>query len=156
VSDSARQEGAKAKYLPIFLDVSQKRVLLVGGGTVAAEKVRGLKPFVSDITIIAKTIHPDISDVTTIIGEYSKKVLDGFDLIYACTSDRELNRRIRDDAHEHHLIVNVVDDPSLSDFISPAVFCSDPMTIAVSSGGKDVKRTVALRDQIREWMTSHD
>ena len=147
-----------SNYLPIFLDVTQKRVLLIGGGRVALSKVKGLLPFSSSITVLSQEICEEISSlgIDCIEGAYSKSALNGFDIVYACTSNRELNKQICEDARQLHILVNVVDDPSLSDFISPAVYRREPMTVAVSSDGKDVKRSVAWRDQIKEWITQHD
>ncbi len=75
--------------------------------------------------------------------------MNGFFLVYACTNNIEVNRRIKADAEICKILVNVVDNRELSDFISPAVFKQDEMTVAISSNGQNVKKSVEWRDKIK-------
>lgn len=141
-------------YLPVYLDVSKRKILIVGAGNVARQKLRVLNDFRCDITVMAPDVGDDIKASAAAVEEkeYFAGALAGFDLVYACTDNAETNRRIYDDARKAGVLVNVVDNPALSDFISPAVHVDGPMVIAVSSGGKDVKRTIRLRDKIRDFL----
>ena len=141
-------------YLPIFLDVSQKRVLLVGGGNVAQSKLETLIQFTRNILVVAPEINSGIQSlpgVTCMKQRYSKGVLNGVGVVYACTQDSAVNQQIQKDARKAGVLVNVVDNPLLSDFISPAVYKAGNMTVAVSSGGTNLKQTIAWRDRIHDF-----
>ncbi|MEI6284987.1 MAG: bifunctional precorrin-2 dehydrogenase/sirohydrochlorin ferrochelatase [Bacillota bacterium] len=141
-------------YLPIMLDVTNRRLLLIGGGRVAWQKIQTLQKFTNQITVLAAQISPQVqsSGWCCIEKHYESADLAGYDLIYACTNDRELNRRIAHDGAMAHKLVNVVDDAYLSDFISPAVFKRDEMIVAVSSSGTAVRQAIAWRDKIAGWL----
>ena len=141
-------------YLPISIDITDKNILIVGGGNVAAHKIRILSQFRAHITVIALEIAPSLEEDPAIIclnKRYEGADLDGFCLIYACTKDPQLNGRICRDAREKNIFVNVADNPDLCDFISPALaLYPDGMSVAVSSQGKDVKRSIKWRNKIKE------
>lgn len=139
-------------YLPINLDISEKRILIIGGGNVALQKINALLPFTTNIRVIA----PDISDsirekVSDLeVRAYCKGDINDRCVVYACTDNRELNRQIKCDANQVGALVCVADDPPLCDFISPAVFKKDHMVVAVSSSGKEVNKSIDWRNKIRE------
>lgn len=141
-------------FLPIYYQVSGARILLIGGGHVAVQKVRLLLDYAAALVVVAPRIDAAIRalPVTCIEQVYHPDLLvaDRYVLLYACTNDRSLNERIAADARHIRLPVNVVDDPSLCDFISPAVYRKGEMSVAVSSNGTDVRRSIAWRDRVRE------
>jgi precorrin-2 dehydrogenase/sirohydrochlorin ferrochelatase len=141
-------------FLPLNIRVDNRKILFVGGGRIAMHKIGTVEQYTRNITILAPEIHEKLQGrgFTEIRKRYEKGDLDGFFLVYASTNDNELNRRIRDDAAEAGIMVNVVDNRELSDFISPAVFKQDEMTITVSSNGENVKKSVEWRNRIRTLM----
>lgn len=138
------------KFLPICLNIENKKILMIGGGKVAAHKALILNKFVEKITILAPEIDPVLNpnEFILIRKEYEKNDLDGYDLLYVCTDNRELNQQIKKDAESIHLLANVCDAPSDCDFVSPAICQIENISIAVSSDGKEVKRSVSVRNQI--------
>jgi siroheme synthase-like protein len=139
------------KYLPIYLNITDKKILIVGGGKVAAFKVEKLLQFTREITVVARDVCREIREagIEVIQSEYSSAILHGFTLAYACTDDRELNKRIKKDAEELKIPVNVVDDPDQCDFISPAVYTDRNFTVAVSTHGTAPSGAAAVRDLIK-------
>jgi uroporphyrin-III C-methyltransferase / precorrin-2 dehydrogenase / sirohydrochlorin ferrochelatase len=128
-------------FLPIFLDIKGKPVLVVGGGEVAARKVSLLlqaqacvKVVSHDICHNLKTMLEDGSIEYT-PREYRDDDLDGCVMVYAATDDPEVNRRVSEAAKSRSLPVNVVDQPELCSFISPSIVDRSPVVIAVSTGG---------------------
>ncbi|NJO90297.1 MAG: hypothetical protein HC831_16135 [Chloroflexia bacterium] len=87
--------------------------------------------------------------------EYEKSDIHDSFLVYACTNIRELNERIKTDCQEAGKLVNVVDNPALCDFVSPAIFRKSNMSIAVSSNGQDVYKSIRVRNSIRQ-IFQHD
>ncbi|TLU88655.1 MAG: bifunctional precorrin-2 dehydrogenase/sirohydrochlorin ferrochelatase [Chlorobium sp.] len=138
-------------FLPLNIRIDNRKILFVGGGKIAMHKIQTVGQYTSGITILAPWIHDDLKGkgYTEIYKEYEKSDLEGFFLVYASTNDNEVNRRIRDDAAQMGIMVNVVDNRELSDFISPAVIKQDEMTIAVSSNGQNVKKSVEWRNRIK-------
>jgi precorrin-2 dehydrogenase/sirohydrochlorin ferrochelatase len=140
------------KFLPIGLKIDGKKILLVGGGKVALQKIRRLKPFTQNLTVLACEISQVVqkTGVRCLKRSYRPSCLKGFSLVYACTNDGALNREIHRDAERLGIPVNVVDCPEESDFISPAIYKKGSMTVAVSSDGRNARRSVLLRDRIKE------
>lgn len=139
-------------YLPITLNITNKKIVFIGGGKVAIHKLIALQQYTNNITIIAPEIVPEIMELgyTTIEQKYDSSLLEGFYLVYACTNNRELNKRIKQDAELRNIMVNVADDAELCDFISPAIYKNENISISVSSGGTDVKKAVEIRNKIKE------
>ncbi|HWR02158.1 MAG TPA: bifunctional precorrin-2 dehydrogenase/sirohydrochlorin ferrochelatase [Chlorobaculum sp.] len=139
-------------FLPLNIRVDNKKLLFVGGGKIAMHKIQTVGQYTRNITILAPVISDELKDkgFTEIYKEYEPSDLDGFFLVYAATNDSIVNRRIRDDAEARGIMVNVVDNRELSDFISPAIIKMDEMTIAVSSNGQNVKKAVEWRNRLRE------
>lgn len=143
------------KYLPIFIALDDKKVLVVGGGLVAWQKIRTLAKFTKQITVLAPKISQAIakSKIKRLCAAYSAKYLAGFDLLFACTNDKQLNARIKADANRKRILVNVVDDPRSCDFIMPAIYKKAEMTVAVSSNGQNVRKSVRWRNKIKRLLS---
>jgi siroheme synthase-like protein len=140
-------------FLPISINITGKRVLIVGGGKVAAHKLSTLIKFTHDITVLAPDIIHEIlndSRLNCIIKPYEKDDLCDFHLVYACTNNRMVNAEIKKDANNLGLMVNVADDPELCDFISPAIYKQNHITVSVGSNARNVKKAIRIRNWIKE------
>ncbi len=131
------------RYFPLFADLRDRRVLVVGGGEVAERKVRLLRDAGARVRVVARTLTPWLAGqaadsagvITHLAADYADEQLDGVVLAIAATDDRELNARVASAARARNLLANVVDDAELSGFIVPAIVDRSPVMIAVSSGG---------------------
>jgi precorrin-2 dehydrogenase/sirohydrochlorin ferrochelatase len=141
-------------FIPVNINTTGRRILVVGGGKVAEHKLKTITKFACDITVIAPKIIPEIEDmgVRVIRQPYRKTFLKDAFLVYACTNDWEVNKQIKRDARQIGILTNVADDKKLCDFISPAVYKRGHMVVSVCSQGKDVKAAVALRDRIQRHL----
>lgn len=137
-------------FLPVNINTKGRRILVVGGGKVALHKLKSITKFTRNITVLAPKILSGIDrlGVKTVRRPYSEALLEKAFLVYACTDDAAVNRRVGRDARARGILVNVADDKKLCDFISPAVYKDGHMVVSVSSQGRDVKGAVALRDRI--------
>lgn len=129
--------------LPLFFNLSDKAVLIIGGGEVAHRKAALLVQAGASIVLIARNIKSELFDLlkdsqhTLIQKDYeSSDLAQSFAFVIVATNDNLLNERIYHDAHAQHLFVNVVDTPHLCDFIFPAIIDRSPVVIGVSSNGK--------------------
>ena len=140
------------EYLPISIRISDARILIVGGGKVATHKAQILHRFTDKATVIAKEISDEIKALpfTTIERSFREKDLDGINLLFVVTGDHELNHQIKDLASKRGILTSVCDDPAACDFISPAIYRQDNLTIAVGSDSRDVKRSIRVRNRIQQ------
>ncbi len=145
-------------FLPVNARIDDKKILFVGGGNIAMHKIQTVELYTRNITVVAPEIHDELKGrgFELVRKEYEEGDLDGFFLVYAATDSIEVNRRIKKDAAARGIMVNVVDNRELSDFISPAIFKEEEMTVAISSNGQNVKKAVAWRNRIREVLEKRE
>ncbi len=140
------------QFLPISINVTNKKILLVGGGKVATHKGTIMARFVNQVTVVAPEFTPEIKKMpfTFIEKEYEKGDLEGFFLVYVCTGNHELNAQIKADAQTLGILASVCDAPMLCDFVSPAIHKEGNVTISVGTNGQNAYQSVAIRNQISE------
>ncbi len=141
-------------YLPVALNLENRKIVIIGGGKIALQKVRTLLKYDATIELYAREISPEIDKlgISCKIGEYEKSQLIGASIVYGATDSWELNHQISLDARAAGAFVNVIDDPKNCDFVSPAIEQRGDISIAVTSNGKSVKESIATRNQIRELL----
>lgn len=139
-------------FLPVNIRISDANILIVGGGRVATHKATILNRFTDRATVIAPLISDDIKALPFqwIEREFQEEDLADVTLLFLCTGDHQLNRRVRELARQRHILTSVCDSPEDCDFTSPAIFREGDLTIAVASDGKNVKRSIRVRNKIRE------
>ncbi len=144
-------------YLPLFFQLTQVPVLVVGGGQVAQRKAGLLLRAGARVTIVAPDIEPDLEKLLEQHGglylqeSYQSSHLDGQRLVVAATPDNSVNADVSEQAQLRDLPVNVVDQPSLCTFIFPAIVDRNPMLVAIGSGGRSpvlVRRVRSLIESI--------
>jgi len=147
-----------AKY-PIFLELSGRRVVLIGGGAVAVRKARSLLAAGARLVVVAEQIDDVLTDLCTGTGaelirsRYSKDYLGEAVLAIAATNDYELNRQIYKDCQELEILCNVVDQPELCDFYVPAVVRRGDLQIAIGTEGYCPAYAGHLRKKIEQTFT---
>jgi len=129
------------KYLPIFIDVHDARCLVVGGGGLAARKVRLLRKAGAQVRVVAPALGDELEKahsegaIQYLRREFAAEDLEGCRLVIAATSDGEVNERVASLAQRRNLPVNVVDAPALCTFVMPSIIDRSPLQLAVSTGG---------------------
>jgi uroporphyrin-III C-methyltransferase/precorrin-2 dehydrogenase/sirohydrochlorin ferrochelatase len=128
-------------YLPIFMDLRDRRCLVVGGGEVAARKVHLLLEAGARVQVVAPELASELREslaagrIAHRAGGFEESDLQDMHLVIAATDDRELNARVASLTDACRVPVNVVDDPALCRFIMPAIVDRSPVLMAVTSGG---------------------
>lgn len=144
---------------PIFLNLSNRRVVVIGGGTVAVRKSQALLAAGARVLVAAEAINDALTtlseDTNTelIESRYSREYLSGAVLAIAATNDHELNEQIYNDCQELGLLCNVVDAPKLCDFFVPAVLRRGDLQIAVSTEGNCPAYARYLRKKLEKVFT---
>ncbi|MBR9787156.1 MAG: siroheme synthase [Vibrionaceae bacterium] len=130
------------RYFPLFLDLINKPVLVVGGGEVASRKIEALIKAGADITVVSPTLVDYLSKLAKdhqlrwIQRFYSSDIVTkGFVQVWATTDNPDLNHQVYKDAKGLGILVNVVDDKPYCDFITPSMINRGRIQIAISSGG---------------------
>jgi precorrin-2 dehydrogenase/sirohydrochlorin ferrochelatase len=129
------------KYYPIYLDLKGHRVLLVGAGEVALQKLRSLLDSGARVHVVSPEALPEIRQLAQdgkiewSARSHKKADMAGVRLVIAATSDAVLQKKIAQEARRRGIWVNVVDTPALCDFIAPAVLGRGDIQIAISTGG---------------------
>jgi len=143
-------------YYPVFLDLTGKRCVIVGGGQVAERKCRSLMKTRALITVIAPEItkrlrdYKDTGVIKHIERDYRKGDITSAYIVISATGSRETNERVARDAESLHKLVNVVDTPDLCNFIVPSVFRRGTLSIAVSTGGVSPAFAKEIRKELEK------
>ena len=130
------------EHLPIFINLKQKPVLVVGGGDIALRKINLLIKAQAKVDCLSPLFCEDINTlfkeghIKLIKKSFEQADIKDYSVIIAATDDSSVNSSISSIAHDKRIPVNVVDSPSLSSFIMPSIVDRSPVIIAVSSAGK--------------------
>jgi uroporphyrin-III C-methyltransferase/precorrin-2 dehydrogenase/sirohydrochlorin ferrochelatase len=151
---------AKWPYFPVFLRLRGRRVLVVGGGEVAARKLRLLAKTEAQLDVVARELNEELSQahgagaLRHLAEEFAESQLDGCVLVIAATDDSALNRRIAAAADAREIAVNVVDDPVASSFVTPSIVDRHPLLIAIATGAQAPVLGRRLREKLETLLPS--
>lgn len=124
------------RYFPIFFDLKDRPVTVIGGGEEALRKIRLLLKTEAVISVIAPVLHDELSAeprVNWIARHYHASLIEGSALVYS--ADPALNEKVAADARAIGIPVNAVDNPSISTFIVPSIVDRDPLVVAIGTEG---------------------
>lgn len=147
-----------AKY-PVFLELGGRRVVIVGGGTVAARKAEPVLKAGARLVVVAEKICDALRGLCSgtktelIESKYTKDYLAGATLAIAATDNEELNKRIYKDCQELEVLCNVVDSPGLCDFYVPAVVKRGDLQIAIGTEGRSPAYAGHIRKKLENIIT---
>ena len=147
-----------SKY-PIFLELSGRRVVVIGAGAVAVRKIQSLLAAGARVVVVAKGIDKALTalcqakNIELIKSKYSKDYLAGAVLAIAATNDHKLNNQIYKDCQQLEVLCNVVDQPELCDFFVPAVVKRGDLQIAIVTEGHCPAYSGHLRKKLEEIFT---
>ncbi len=148
------RKESPVKYYPIYLDIANKRCVVVGGGAVAERKARRLLECGARVVLVGKTLTPFLEQkknegaIEHVDAEYEGSCLAGAFLAIGATDRDEVNESVAADARAKGIPANIVDKPSRCDFIVPAVFRRGDLAIAVSTGGKSPALAKTIRKEL--------
>lgn len=145
-------------YYPIFVDLRDRPVLVVGGGAVAERKVEGLLAAGAQITVISPglserlTAWVETGRIHHLARAYRPGDVRAFQLAFVATGDGAVNAAIARDGRQRGVWVNAADDPAHCDFILPAVVRRGDLTVAVGTGGRSPALARAVREDLESYL----
>lgn len=145
----------KKNFLPISIDISNQKILIIGGGKSAFKKLKILQRFNAEVEVLALNVCQEIKDagIKYFEMEYKKEALLDYIMLYSCTNNLELDKQILADGKEMGVLVNIHDKPELCQFVSPAVYKNGNITVAVGSNAENVHESIKIRNTIQKYLT---
>ena len=143
-------------FYPVYLDVSNERCAVVGGGEVAERKAAGLLECGARVVIVARDLTAelramkDAGEIEQVADDYRAQYLDGAFLVIGATDRADVNEQVFRDARDRGILVNIVDEPARCTFIVPSVFRRGDLMVAVSTAGKSPALARRVREEIEE------
>lgn len=145
----------KKPYFPMFIDLTEKKVVVAGAGTIAKRRIRSLLNFTNHLTVIAPEVNKELKSLeadgllTILKRKCEMEDFYSADLVIAATNDAQINNAIYDTCRKQGILVNVCSDKQKCDFYFPGIAMKDQVVIGITASGKDHKRAKALVEQIR-------
>jgi len=141
---------------PVFLKLQGRKVLIVGGGAVAEEKIQAVLRSATDVTVLSPKITERIREwaekglLRHAAEEYRGGIVGDYFLVIACTDSAAVNHAIYEEAQQAGVLCNSVDDPDYCDFYSPAVVSRGDLQIATYTGGKNTAIAQRIRKDLEQ------
>ena len=141
-------------FYPVFLNLTGRRCVIIGGGQVAEGKVSKLLDSGAKIIVISPDATQGIRDyadsgqIEYNLRKYQEGDLNGAFLVVAATNDRVVNQEIFEEAEKSGILLNAVDDMPRCSFIAPSIVEKGPITVAISTGGASPALARKLREKL--------
>ncbi len=149
-------------YFPLFVDLSEKRVLVLGAGKIARRRVESLLDFAGQIIVVAPEFHPELTALA-VSGQIEARRraflladLDGADLVLAATDQPQLNAEICLLCQARGIPANSSSDRSLCDFYFPGLVRKDNLVLGISASGTDHAKVKAVCEKLRRQLKDLD
>jgi precorrin-2 dehydrogenase len=146
-------------YFPIFLDMTRRRCLVIGGGAVAERKIAALLEAGAEVTVLSPDVTENFADwskrnaIRLVARRYQAGDLNGFELAFVATDDPQVSASVYREGRSRSVWVNSADDPARCDFILPSVLRRGDLTVAVSTGGTSPALARTVREELELYFT---
>lgn len=143
----------------MFVDLSDKNIVVVGGGNIATRRVKTLLQFTRNVTAVAPLMTQDLQElgkagmVTVLQRAVKRSDLTMAYMVIAATNDHKLNDEIYRVCKEEGIYVNIADDKEKCDFYFPGIFMQDELVVGITASGLDHKKARRVRLAIEQAMT---
>lgn len=139
-------------YFPLFVDLWDKHILVVGGGKIAARRVHTMASFCGHIRVVAPEIAGEIEKENVSFEErpFLREDLEGIDMVFAATNAPETDDIIYRLCKHKEIPINVASDRNKCDFYFPGIVQSGELVAGVTASGNNHKRAKELREEIEK------
>ena len=142
----------------MFIDLSDKNIVVAGGGNIATRRIKTLLKFTRNITVVATKVTQELMDlgkagtVTLYIRPVKRSDFANAYMVIAATNDWKLNDEIYRVCKEEGIYVNIADDKSKCDFYFPGIYMKDEMVVGITASGLDHHKAKKVRIAIQKAM----
>jgi len=142
-------------YFPAFIKLDNKKILIVGGGYIAYEKLDHLLDFTKDISIVALELSDEMrqraekENLHVEIRGYEKGDIEDFAVVIVAVDDIPLQAEIFKESKSYNCLCNSVDSVDYCDFIFPSYIKKDDLTIAISTNGSSPSMAKYLKKYLQ-------
>lgn len=142
-------------YFPMFVDLSDKKVVVAGAGTIAKRRIRTLIDFTDHLVVIAPEVNKELKDLeaegklTILRKNYEREDIYDAALVIAATNDKKVNQDIYSACKCLGILVNVCNDKNKCDFYFPGIISDEDLVVGISASGRDHKKSKAMTEQIQ-------
>ena len=148
-------------WFPLFVNLKNKKVLVIGGGKVAFKKISKIMEYEADITVIAENIPEEkLLELKNLKIENNRKIENNKDeieklveeyfLVITATDNEELNENIAEICDSKGILVNNVSSKTKMNSMFGGIVKNDEFQIAISTSGKNCKRSRAMKSEIQK------
>ncbi|MDD2619506.1 MAG: bifunctional precorrin-2 dehydrogenase/sirohydrochlorin ferrochelatase [Syntrophomonadaceae bacterium] len=148
-----------AHLFPIYLDLSGKKCLVIGGGPVAERKVENLLDYGVNIKLVSPQVEKKIEQwaedgiITWLPREFEETDLKEVFIVFVATNDGSVNQTAVELCRQKGILANAVDDPPNCDFFIPSIIRRDSLVVAISTEGKSPLFARRLREELEQVIT---
>ncbi|WP_419763908.1 MAG: precorrin-2 dehydrogenase/sirohydrochlorin ferrochelatase family protein [Arcobacter sp.] len=141
---------------PISLNLKNRKILIIGAGKIATNKINKLLDFTNDIVVLAPKISEEIKelDIKIIEKEYEKKDIEGFNIVIACIDNINLQKEIYQHTRETNVLYNCSDILELCDFTFSSILKKDDLIISISTSGTSPSFSKELKSYLESIIPS--
>ena len=142
-------------WFPLFVDLSGRKILVVGGGRIALRRIRTLADFTERITVVSPELHPELlplekaGKIEVLRRPYEPGDVEGASLVLAATNDRSVNEAVRSECRRLGIPVNVSSDRIGNDFYFPGIAKKGDFVAGVTASGQDHAGAKRLTEAVR-------
>lgn len=146
----------KKPYFPMFVDLSEKKVVVVGAGTIAKRRIRSLIEFTNHLVVIAPEVNPELQELENsgvihiLRKNYEREDIYGADIVIAATNDHKTNDDIYSVCKCMGIIVNVCSDKNKCDFYFPGIARKEQIVVGVTATGTDHRKAKDVVEKVRQ------
>ena len=137
---------------PLFIDLTGKRAVVIGGGTVGLRRAAALRDFGAAVTVISPVLSAPLAGVTHLPRPYRAGDLAGAFLAVAATDDGAVNTAAGEEARRRGVLFNRADAPGRCDFFFPALCLGEGLVAGVVGDGGDHRKTAEAARRIRKTL----
>lgn len=148
----------KKLYFPMFVDLSDKKVVVVGAGTIAKRRIRSMVKFTNHLVVVAPEVNRELMDleaqgkIAIRKKTYEREDIYDASLVIAASSDNKVNQDIYSACKCLGIPVNVCNDKNKCDFYFPSLASSGNIVVGVSASGREHKKSKGVAGRIQEFL----
>lgn len=142
-------------YFPLFVNLSGKKILIVGAGSIALRRAETLAPFGAELIVTAPEGRPEMETLAAVWNRrrFLEEDLEGAVLVLAATDDEAVNSLVAELCRERGIPVNSCSDKTQCDFYFPGIARKENLVIGVTASGKDHRLAASAAGQLRKWLS---